>query len=37
MPAAAIARGAPQRVLQLEEIGPFLASLRTALPSGGGE
>ena len=37
MPAAAIARGAPQRVLQLEEIGPFLASLRPAVSSGGGE
>ena len=37
MPAAAIARGAAQRVLPLEEIGPFLASLRPAFSSGGGE
>jgi two-component system, chemotaxis family, protein-glutamate methylesterase/glutaminase len=37
MPAAAIARGAAHRVLQLEEIGPFLAALRPALSSGGGE
>ena len=37
MPAAAIARGVVHRVLQLEEIGPFLAVLRPALSSGGGE
>lgn len=37
MPSAAIARGAAHRVLQLEEIGPFLAALRPTLSSGGGE
>ena len=37
MPAAAIARGAARRVLPLDEIGPFLAALRPALSSRGGE
>ncbi len=35
MPAAAIARGAAQHVLPLEEIGPFLAALRPAVASEG--
>jgi two-component system chemotaxis response regulator CheB len=35
MPAAAVARGAARRVLQLERIGPFLASLRPAMTGGG--
>lgn len=37
MPAAAIARGAARRILPLDEIGPFLATLRPALSSRGGE
>ena len=37
MPAAAIASGAAQRVLPLEEIGPFLAALRPAFSGGSGE
>lgn len=37
MPAAAIARGGAHRILPLEEIGPFLAALRPAVSSGGGE
>jgi two-component system chemotaxis response regulator CheB len=36
MPAAAIALGAAKHVLQLEEIGPFLAGLRRARVGGGG-
>jgi len=35
MPAAAIARGAARRVLELERIGPFLAGLRPAMAGGG--
>jgi two-component system chemotaxis response regulator CheB len=35
MPAAAIARGAARRVLDLERIGPFLADLRPAMTGGG--
>ena len=37
MPEAAIARGGARRVMPLEEIGPFLASLRPAMSHGGGE
>lgn len=36
MPAAAIARGAVRRVMPLDEIGPFLAGLRTAVAGGRG-
>jgi two-component system, chemotaxis family, protein-glutamate methylesterase/glutaminase len=35
MPAAAVARGAARRVLELERIGPFLAGLRPAMTGGG--
>jgi two-component system chemotaxis response regulator CheB len=35
MPAAAIARGAARRVLELEQIGPFLAGLRSGVTDGG--
>jgi len=35
MPAAAVARGAARRVLELEQIGPFLAGLRPAMAGGG--
>ena len=35
MPAAAVARGAARRVLDLERIGPFLAGLRPAVTGGG--
>ena len=35
MPAAAVARGAARRVLDLERIGPFLAGLRPAMTGGG--
>jgi two-component system chemotaxis response regulator CheB len=36
MPAAAVARGAARRVLELERIGPFLAELRPAMTGGAG-
>jgi len=36
MPAAAVARGAARRVLELERIGPFLAGLRPAMTGGAG-
>jgi two-component system chemotaxis response regulator CheB len=35
MPAAAVARGAARRVLELERIGPFLAGLRPGIARGG--
>jgi two-component system, chemotaxis family, protein-glutamate methylesterase/glutaminase len=35
MPAAAVGRGAARRVLDLEQIGPFLAGLRPAMTGGG--
>ena len=35
MPAAAVARGAARRVLELDRIGPLLAGLRPALAGGG--
>ena len=36
MPAAAVARGAARRVLELERIGPLLAGLRPAMTGGAG-
>jgi two-component system chemotaxis response regulator CheB len=34
MPAAAVRRGAARRVLELEQIGPFLADLRPGVARG---